>query len=85
MITRTKMGRDAYLLNGGKLGRESGANETIKVFLNKPKSKEVVSLLNKGKSIRDISGKFNVSLNLDCKVRKHYKPHQHSTVDMVQT
>jgi DNA invertase Pin-like site-specific DNA recombinase len=83
--TRTKMGRDAYLLNGGKLGREPGTNETIKQFLGKPKSKEVISLLNKGKSTRDIAGRLDVSLNLVCKVRKHYKLHQRPTIDMVQT
>jgi DNA invertase Pin-like site-specific DNA recombinase len=69
--TRTKMGRDAYLMNGGRLGREPGTNETVKQFLSKPKSKEVISLLNKGKTTRDIAGRLNVSLNLVCKVRKH--------------
>lgn len=72
--TRTSMGRDAYLQRGGKLGREPGTNETIKQFLSKPKSKEVISLLNKGKSVRDISGRLNVSLNLVVKIRKYYKP-----------
>lgn len=72
--TRTKMGRDAYLMNGGRLGREPGTNETVKQFLSKPKSKEVISLLNKGKTTRDIAGRLNVSLNLVCKVRKYHKP-----------
>ena len=44
----------------------------IKDFLNKPKSKEIVSLLNKGKSVRDIAGRLEVSLNLVIKVRKHH-------------
>jgi len=69
---RTKMGREAYLNNGGKLGRESGSNETIKQFLSKPKSKDIISLLDKGKSVRDIMGRLNVSSHLVTKVRKHY-------------
>jgi DNA invertase Pin-like site-specific DNA recombinase len=73
---RTKNGRDAFLMRGGKLGRKSGANETIKQFLSKPKSKEVISLLNKGKTTRDIAGRLDVSLNLVVKVRKHYQPKQ---------
>ncbi len=70
---RTNMGRQVYLSKGGKIGRERGSNETIKDFLDKPKSKEIISLLNKGKSIRDISGRLNVSFNLICKVKKYYK------------
>jgi DNA invertase Pin-like site-specific DNA recombinase len=68
---RTEMGRKVYLMNGGKIGRERGTNETIKDFMNKPKSKEIISLLNKGKTVRDISGRLGVSLNLVVKVRKH--------------
>ena len=71
---RTKMGREIYLKNGGRLGRETGTNESIKDFLNKPKSKEIVSLLNKGKTVRDIAARLEVSLNLVVKVRKHYNP-----------
>jgi DNA invertase Pin-like site-specific DNA recombinase len=70
---RTEMGRKVYIMNGGRLGREHGTNETIKDFLSKPKSKEIASLLNKGKTVRDIAGRLNVSLNLVVKVRKYYK------------
>lgn len=68
---RTEMGRKVYLMNGGRLGRERGTNENIKDFLNKPKSKEIISLLNKGKTVRDIAGRLGVSLNLVVKVRKY--------------
>jgi len=71
---RTAMGRQAYLNNGGKLGRDRGSNESIKDFLNKPKTKEIISLLNKGKTVRDIAGRLDVSHNLVVKVRKHYNP-----------
>jgi DNA-binding NarL/FixJ family response regulator len=66
------MGRVAYLNRGGTLGRKYGSNESIAQFLAKPKSKEIISLLDKGKSVRDIAGRLNVSLNLVVKVRKHY-------------
>ena len=69
---RTQMGRNVYVMNGGKIGRERGTNESIKDFLNKPKTKEIISLLNKKKTVRDIAGRLKVSLNLVVKVRKHY-------------
>ena len=67
---RTEMGRKVYLMNGGKLGREKGTNESRKDFLNKPKSREIQSLLKKNKSTRDIASRLGVSLNLVVKVRK---------------
>ena len=66
------MGRKVYVLNGGKLGRDIGTNESTKDFLNKPKCKEIISLLNKGKTVRDIAGRLEVSLNLVVKVRKYH-------------
>lgn len=69
---RTEQGRKVYILNGGKLGRHKGTNESIKKFLLKPKSQRIISLLKKGKSVRDIAGRVGCSLNLVVKVRKHY-------------
>lgn len=68
---RTEMGRKVYLMNGGRLGRERGTNESVKEFMSKTKSKEIISLLNKGKTVRDIAGRLGVSLNLVVKVRKY--------------
>jgi len=70
LLLRTKMGRDAYLAAGGKLGRAKGSNESVKQFLEKQKSKDIISLLEKGKSVRDIAGRLKCSLNLVVKVRK---------------
>jgi len=67
---RTSMGRTAYLLRGGVLGRKKGSNETNAQFLNKPKTQEVISLLRHGKSTRDICSRLSVSPNLVSKVRK---------------
>ena len=70
ILERTEMGRKMYVLNGGKLGRPRGTHENINTFLNKPKSKQIISLLDKGKSVRDICGRVNVSPNTVTKVKK---------------
>ncbi len=69
---RTKMGRDAYLKAGGKLGRKRGDTESVANFMEKPKTKKIISLIDQGKSVRDISGRLSVSSSLVVKVRKHY-------------
>ncbi len=71
ILERTEMGRKMYVINGGKLGRKVGSNENIQTFLSKPKSKQIISLLEKGKSVRDISGRLGVSPKTVVKVRKY--------------
>ena len=70
ILERTEMGRKMYVMNGGKLGRKLGSNENIKTFMDKSKSKHIVSLLDKGKSVRDICGRLGVSPKTVVKVRK---------------
>jgi DNA invertase Pin-like site-specific DNA recombinase len=67
---RTHMGRQSYIMKGGKLGRKLGSSENDFSFMMKPKTREIISLLKKGKSTRDICGRLNVSPNLVTKVRK---------------
>lgn len=67
---RTEMGRKMYVINGGKLGRRTGSNENIQTFLQKPKVKQIQSLLEKGKSVRDICGRLEVSPTTVVKVKK---------------
>ncbi len=67
---RTEMGRKMYVINGGKLGRRTGSNENIQSFLQKPKVKQIQSLLEKGKSVRDICGRLEVSTTTVVKVKK---------------
>lgn len=67
---RTEMGRKMYLINGGKLGRKIGSNENLQTFLQKPKVKQIQSLLEKGKSVRDICGRLEVSPSTVVKVKK---------------
>ena len=67
---RTEMGRKMFVINGGKLGRRIGSNENLQSFLQKPKVRQIQSLLEKGKSVRDICGRLEVSTSTVIKVRK---------------
>ena len=80
---RTHMGRQSYLMRGGKLGRKLGSNENVTTFMNKPKSQEIVSLLNRGKSVRDVCGRLGVSPNLVTKVRRILREWNDGDVTMV--
>ena len=55
ILERTKMGRKMYVLNGGKLGRKVGTTENRSDFMSKDRTKKIFNLLEKGKSVRDIS------------------------------
>jgi DNA invertase Pin-like site-specific DNA recombinase len=52
---RTATGRQVYIQNGGKLGRPDGSTESEKQFLEKSKTKEILKLLNKGRTVREIA------------------------------
>ena len=71
ILERTEMGRKMYVMNGGKLGRKVGTTENRSDFLKKEKTQKIVSLLEKGKSVRDISGRLGVSTETVVKVRKY--------------
>ena len=71
IIERTEMGRKMYVMNGGKLGRKVGTTENRKDFLKKERTQKVISLLDKGKSVRDISSRLGVSTKTVVKVRKY--------------
>ena len=66
-----KIGMKKYIANGGKLGRKVGTTESRKDFLNKERTKKIMNLLDKGKSVRDISGRLGVSTKTIVKVRKY--------------
>ena len=68
-----KIGREKYVANGGKLGRRTGSIESTDTFLSKPKTKEIIKLINDGKSVRDISGRLGVSTKTIVKVRKYWE------------
>ena len=71
ILERTEMGRKMYVMNGGKLGRKIGTKENRSDFLKKEKTQKIISLLEKGKSVRDISGRLGVSTKTVVKVRKY--------------
>jgi DNA invertase Pin-like site-specific DNA recombinase len=71
ILERTEMGRKMYVMNGGKLGRKVGTIEDRKTFLGKERTKKITSLLEKGKSVRDISSRLGVSTKTVVKVRKY--------------
>ena len=66
------MGRKMYVINGGKLGRKIGTVENRQEFLQKETNQKIISLLDKGKSVRDISGRLGVSTSTVVKVRKYH-------------
>jgi len=78
ILERTEMGRKVYVMNGGKLGRKVGTTENRSDFLKKEKTQKIVSLLEKGKSVRDISGRLGVSTKTVVKVRKYVDTNIHS-------
>lgn len=72
ILERTEMGRKMFVINGGKLGRKIGTVENRQEFLQKEKNQKIISLLEKGKSVRDISGRLGVSTSTVVKVRKYH-------------
>jgi DNA invertase Pin-like site-specific DNA recombinase len=70
ILERTEMGRKMYVMNGGKLGRKVGTTESRNDFLKKERTQKIISLLDKGKSVRDISSRLGVSPKTIVKVRK---------------
>lgn len=72
ILERTEMGRKMFVINGGKLGRKVGTVENRKEFLQKETNQKIISLLDKGKSVRDISGRLGVSTKTIVKVRKYH-------------
>jgi DNA invertase Pin-like site-specific DNA recombinase len=72
ILERTEMGRKMYVINGGKLGRKIGTVENRQEFLQKDTNQKIISLLDKGKSVRDISGRLGVSTSTVVKVRKYH-------------
>ncbi len=67
---RIRQGREAYQQRGGKFGRHYRSVESRETFLKK--HKKIISLLQKRKSCRDISGRLGVSLATVTKVKKYH-------------
>jgi DNA invertase Pin-like site-specific DNA recombinase len=67
---RTAMGRQVYLAKGGRLGRPTGSNESENKFLKKQKTQEIIKLINKGRTIREIAAITSTSNKTIIKTKK---------------
>jgi len=68
---RTMVGRQVYVLRGGKLGRPTNTNESNLEFLNKESSIKIRKSLEKGLTIREVAKVVGVSSKTVMKVKKH--------------
>ena len=73
---RLDAGRIAARSKGVKFGRKTGSTESHLEFLSKPNSKQIIKLLAKNYTIRDISKQLSCSVNLVLKVKKLSAPVQ---------
>lgn len=69
--TLVKLGLQRARENGKPGGRRPDTKETGTAFLNKPKSKNIMELLNKGYGIRETARILNVSSNTVGKVKRY--------------
>ena len=70
---RTMVGRQVYVLKGGKLGRPERSNETIQEFLQKELSQKIIKGLKKGLTTREIAKVSECSNKTVVKVSKLLK------------
>lgn len=52
---RTSTGRAVYVQKGGRLGRPNGSTESEKRFMEKPKTLQIIKLIEKGRTVREIA------------------------------
>ena len=73
ILELTRHGRQAYILNGGKMGRPKNSKMSNKEFLNREQSKNILRLIRLGKSRRDITSRLKCSPNTVSKIKKLLK------------
>ena len=66
---RTMAGRQVYVAKGGVLGRKTGTTESIRQFIEKPKSKKILEYLEKGWTLREIAKQLDASTKTVMKVK----------------
>ena len=66
---RTMAGRQVYVARGGVLGRKTGTTESIRQFIEKPKSKKILGYLEKGWTLREIAKQVDASTKTVMKVK----------------
>ena len=70
IVYRLNSGRDSYIKNGGKLGRKPGSVKTSEQ--KREEYKEVISLLRKGYSVRNVAKLGGVSTSTVQRVKKEF-------------
>jgi DNA invertase Pin-like site-specific DNA recombinase len=70
IVYRLNSGRDSYIKNGGKLGREPGSVKTSEQ--KREEYKEVISLLKKGYAIRNVAILGGVSVSTVQRIKKEF-------------
>ncbi len=67
---RTATGRLVYVANGGRLGRPCNSTESDKKFMEKPKIQQIIKLLEKGRTVREIAAITECSSKTVLKVKQ---------------
>lgn len=67
---RLNSGRENYIAKGGKLGRKEGSTKTMEQ--KKEEYKEVIALLRRGYSIRNVAKLTNIGLSTAQRVKKDF-------------
>ena len=70
IVYRLNSDRDSYIANGGKLGRKPGSVKTS--GQKREEYKEVISLLRKGYSVRNVAKLGGVSTSTVQRVKKEF-------------
>ena len=70
IVYRLNSGRDSYIKNGGKLGRKPGSVKTSEQ--KREEYKEVISLLRKGYSVRNVAKLGGVSASTVQRIKKEF-------------
>lgn len=67
---RTMVGRQMFVQNGGVLGRPVGTPESKKRFLEKPLTRKIITKIQDGRSVSEITKILDCSSTTITKVRK---------------
>ena len=67
---RTNVGRQVYLMNGGKLGRPCNTRESEKKFLEKALTKKIIGRIKENRSVMEISKYLECSSTTVVKTRR---------------
>ena len=70
IVYRLNSGRDSYIKNGGKLGRKPGSVKTTEQ--KREEYKEVISLLRKGYSVRNVAKLSGVSVSTVQRIKREF-------------